>query len=645
MILRIFVFFAVIVCGYAQVLHHHPDHLHNPVHAEIITKHFGDTDVQVEHDVILLTKDNFYYMVGAHEILLALFGVPWDPKFEEVLLQFEKAAKQLQQEHPSICLGRMDVSAHPEIVKKMDIRGDEPQFMFFYKNRAYNFEHSWKADAIVKELIKRQEAIWYPPQNLPEHITEILPKDIEKIAKKDFSLLLLYSPTRLSSYRVLMELENAAAALNRTDTFFKVNVADVKDLRNEFGVPPVIKIFRRGRAYEYKGPKVAKGMVKYLQSQMQPPFVRGLTPQEVESFLSKHQDKPTVIGYFENERLPQFQLFTEVANMLRGELYFVVIRQFMSSPGWKDKVEDEQWRIGVMLPKRDSDPELIKAKDVSIAENNLKTLEELLTFIAFKAVPLVGHRTKKNKDGFQYNRRPLLISYTKVDWSTTSAEKETLFVRHRIAQVAIEYPIQKLTFVMSDVKEFKDELSRFGFTDLDQEKELRLGIIGADGEMYPFHTEDRITSAEIKKFAEDYLAGKLVPFRRSEKPLTAEENTDAVKAVQGATFKEFVLSNPKDVVISFCHPLCTICETLEQNLMKIAQKSEYPNTEFFAMDTSLNDPPASYRPRTYPTLYFASEKNKTAPIRYSGKDWSVKEIHRFLDKHVSQARVLSKSEL
>lgn len=79
----------------------------------------------------------------------------------------------------------------------MDIRGEQPQFMFFYKNRAYSFEHSWKADAIVKEMIKRQEAVWYPPQNLPEHLNELEPtvKAIERVANKDFSVVLLYSPT------------------------------------------------------------------------------------------------------------------------------------------------------------------------------------------------------------------------------------------------------------------------------------------------------------------------------------------------------------------------------------------------------------------------------------------------------------------
>lgn len=60
----------------------------------------------------------------------------------------------------------------------------------------------------------------------------------------------------------MMELENAAATINRTDTFFKINVAEEKDLRNEFGLPPVVRIFRRGKAYDYKGPKVTKGSLR-----------------------------------------------------------------------------------------------------------------------------------------------------------------------------------------------------------------------------------------------------------------------------------------------------------------------------------------------------------------------------------------------
>lgn len=142
-----------------------------------------------------------------------------------------------------------------------------------------------------------------------------------------------------------------------------------------------------------------------------------------------------------------------------------------------------------------------------------------------------------------------------------------------------------------------------------------------------------------------YYAGKVEPFYRSEKPLPDEENTDPVKVVSGKTFNRFVVENPKDVLIGFCHPLCTVCKTVEDNMMTIAKLNEYPSAEFLAMDTSLNDPPAVYAPKTYPTIYFTSQKNKKSPIKYTGRDFSLKELHKFLDKNVAEPRVLTKSEL
>ncbi|GAU99186.1 hypothetical protein RvY_10222 [Ramazzottius varieornatus] len=629
--------------AYCQSLHHHPDHLHNPVHAEIITKHFGDTDVDFEHNVIILTKDNFYHLVGAHEILLALFHVPWDPKYNEVLLEYEKAATILQKDHPSICLGRMDVSEHPEIAKKLDVRGEEPQFMFFYKNRAYAFEHSSKAEALVKELIRRQEAAWYPPQNLPEHLIELPKEDIEKrVSAKDFAVVLYYSFTRTSSYRILMELENAVATLNISDTFFKVNVEPHKDLRNALGIPPVIKVYRKGKSYDYKGPKTTKGMVNYFRKEMSPPFHRLLSSKEVEDFLKSHQDRPTVMGYFENEKLPQFLLFTEAANRLRGELYFIMVKQFTPTTTWTEHLDAEKWRIGVILPEKDSDPDIV-GKDVTRLINDLHSIEDLLKFIELKATPVVGYRTKRNKDTL-YKRRPLLVGYMDIDWSS-KGEKDTRFKRHRIAQAAVQYPVVQITFAISHAPDFKDEMQRFGLEDVNADNEIRLGIFGSDNEMYSLRSNERITTSLVQQFVQDYLDGKLTPYYRSEEPLPDTEQNDAVKILAAVDFKPKVLESEKDVFVSFCHPLCKVCETVEKNMLKIAEPKDYTSVEFLAMDTSLNDPPGTYPVPTYPTLYLATPKNKTVPLKYTGKDFSLKEMRKFLDRHVSVPRTRAKTEL
>ena len=123
------------------------------------------------------------------------------------------------------------------------------------------------------------------------------------------------------------------------------------------------------------------------------------------------------------------------------------------------------------------------------------------------------------------------------------------------------------------------------------------------------------------------------------------ENTDAVKILAAADFKPKVLEAEKDVFVSFCHPLCKVCETVEKNMLKVAEPHDYPSVEFLAMDTSVNDPPGSYPVRTYPTLYLATPKNRTVPLKYVGKDFSLKEMRKFLDAHVSVPRTLAKTEL
>jgi len=110
-------------------------------------------------------------------------------------------------------------------------------------------------------------------------------------------------------------------------------------------------------------------------------------------------------------------------------------------------------------------------------------------------------------------------------------------------------------------------------------------------------------------------------------------------------FTDKVIKSEKDTLLSFCHPLCKVCKTVEENMMKIATPNEYPSVEFLAMDTSLNDPPASYAVKTYPTLYLATPKNKTTPLKYTGKDFSTNELYKFLDKHVTLPRVVAKTEL
>ena len=65
------------------------------------------------------------------------------------------------------------------------------------------------------------------------------------------------------------EYEEAATALKTSDPpikLAKVDATEEKELGDKFGVTgyPTLKMFRKGKEYEYKGPREAQGMLVFL---------------------------------------------------------------------------------------------------------------------------------------------------------------------------------------------------------------------------------------------------------------------------------------------------------------------------------------------------------------------------------------------
>ena len=63
-------------------------------------------------------------------------------------------------------------------------------FVFIQVYEFFTWNHS------VLYFLWNNQAAWYPPQNLPEHLPELAKGDIERtVTGKDFSVILYYSPT------------------------------------------------------------------------------------------------------------------------------------------------------------------------------------------------------------------------------------------------------------------------------------------------------------------------------------------------------------------------------------------------------------------------------------------------------------------
>ncbi|MGH0186471.1 UNVERIFIED_CONTAM: hypothetical protein FKN15_021613 [Acipenser sinensis] len=97
----------------------------------------------------------------------------------------------------------------------------------------------------------------------------------------------------------------------------------------------------------------------------------------------------------------------------------------------------------------------------------------------------------------------------------------------------------------------------------------------------------------LERFLEDYFAGKLKRYMKSEP--VPENNDGPVKVVVAETFDEIVNDDSKDVLIEFYAPWCGHCKNLEPKYNELGEKlANDPNIVIAKMDATANDVPPNY---------------------------------------------------
>lgn len=116
-----------------------------------------------------------------------------DTKFRAMLPDFEKAAKKVAEELPSVLIGKLDVSLFPDIAAEFDIRGDEAQLIYFHQSKPYNFVEYKSSSALLATLRERSATIWNPPRPHPELVPELSQHEFKKTVEKlDFAVVSFY---------------------------------------------------------------------------------------------------------------------------------------------------------------------------------------------------------------------------------------------------------------------------------------------------------------------------------------------------------------------------------------------------------------------------------------------------------------------
>ncbi|KAM4606367.1 protein disulfide-isomerase A4 [Polymixia lowei] len=582
------------------------------------------TEVKEENGVLVLTDNTFDNFIENKDTVLVEFYAPWCGHCKQFIPEYEKIAQTLKENDPPIPVAKVDATKASDLASRFDVSG-YPTFKILKKGEPVDYDGDRTEKAIVARVKEVSQPDWKPP---PE-ATLVLTKDNfdETVNNADIILVEFYAPWCGHCKRLAPDYEKAAQELSKRPVpipLAKVDATVEADIAKRFDVSgyPTLKIFRKGKALEYNGPRDKFGIVDYMSEQAGPPSKQVQTVKQVQELI-KDGDDAVIVGVFSNEEDPAMEIYIEACNALREDFKFLhtystqVAKLLKATPGQVVMVQPEKFRskyepASHTLTVEDSTP-----------------VSDVQDFFKKHVVPLVGHR-KQSNDAKRYTKRPLVVVYYGVDFSF-DYKKATQFWRSKVLEVAKDFP--EYTFAIADEEDYSDEMKSLGLSESGEE--INVGILGDGGRKYAMEPEE-FDSEVLRDFVMAFKKGKVRPIVKSQP--VPKNNKGPVKVVVGKTFDDIVMDTKKDVLIEFYAPWCGHCKKLEPDYQALGKKYKgEKNLVIAKMDATANDVPhESYKAEGFPTIYFAPSNNKQNPIKFEGGDRTIEGFSKFLEEHATK---------
>lgn len=576
----------------------------------------GNIDIVEEDDVLVLTRDNFLHVVNPKDVILVEFYAPWCGHCKSLAPDYAAAARELKDD--GIRLAKVDATKETELAKEHLVSG-YPTIKLFKKGQPIeDYSGARTTQAIVEYMRMHADPNYQPP---PSAVMVLTSANFSKTIKsKELILVEFYAPWCRHCKALEPEYEGAAKELVKVDIpLAKVDGPEEKELADEYGVSgyPTLLVFRNGRQFDFKGRRDLEGIVEYMKEQAKLPSM------EIKSVLEMHNNMvrtdATVIGYF-TEKGNMFEEYIGAANELRGKLPF--FHTLEPSVAEHFKLKDNS--ITVIMP------EIYHSKyedKVFRYTKTTATFKDIGLWIAKKSVPLVGQRTKSNKD-FKYETRPLVVVYYDVNFSHQYV-KDTQFIRNKILPVADAN--RDILFAIADEEEFEDEIKSLGLEDSGES--VNVGLF-SNNLKYPLEPEDDFSSDVLSEFIDEFKAANLKPFLKSQPIPKRQEGP--VRIFVAKNFEVEVMQSKKDVLIEFYAPWCGHCKNLEPVYKKLAKHLSKSNEDVIVgkMDATANDVPPLFKVSGFPTIYYLRASEKDNPVPFTGER-SLKKLKEFVEQESS----------
>ncbi|XP_074844153.1 protein disulfide-isomerase A4 [Carettochelys insculpta] len=583
-----------------------------------------DSEVKEENGVIVLNDANFDTFTAGKDTVLLEFYAPWCGHCKQFAPEYEKIAKTLKENDPPIPVVKIDATAATALASRFDVSG-YPTIKILKNGQAIDYDGPRTEDAIVAKVKEVSDPNWTPP---PE-VTLVLTKENfdEVVNEADIILVEFYAPWCGHCKRLAPEYEKAAQELNKRTPpipLAKVDAIAETDLAKKFDVTgyPTLKIFRKGKPFDYNGPREKYGIVDYMIEQAGPPSKQIQATKQVQEFL-KDGDDVIIIGIFSGEMDKAFQVYQDAANGLREDYKFH--HTFSSEIAKFLKVTPS--KLVVMQPEKFQSKHEPKMNVLDLKDST--TGSEIKDHVIKHALPLVGHR-KTSNDAKRYAKRPLVVVYYMVDFSF-DYRVATQYWRSKVLEVAKDFP--EYTFAISDEEDYSSEIKDMGL--IDSGEDVNVAILDEGGKKYAMEPEE-FDSDVLRNFILAFKKGKLKPIVKSQ-PIP-KNNKGPVKIVVGKTFDTIVMDPNTDVLLEFYAPWCGHCKQLEPIYTELGKKyKNQKNLVIAKMDATANDVTNDhYKVEGFPTIYFAPSNNKNNPVRFEGGNRDLEHLSKFVEEHATK---------
>ncbi len=389
---------------------------------------------------------------------------------------------------------------------------------------------------------------------------------------------MFYAPWCKHCKQLAPEYAGAAAELKDWGiTLAKVDGTREKELADQYGIGgwPGLKMFRKGRVYEYNGPRERDNIVTFMREQFKLPSEQ----KDHMLGLSNNMDRldVTVVGFFKGKS-DLYDEYIVAANEMRGTFRFM--HTFDEGVAKSFKVPQES--VVVFLPEIFWSPYENKTHTLT---KKSATYKEIMLFVKRNSVPLVGLRTKKNM--FKYTERPLVVVYYDVNYAHEHVVA-TQFVRDKVLAVAKKYQGSNLRFAVSNEDEFEDEIKSLGFEDSGED--VNVGC-WTEKQKFRMASPSEFESSDLDDFIEDLKTGKVRPYMKS-LPIPKKQDGPVNKIVAN-NYDDVMHRVKKDAVMYFYAPWCGHCKEFDGVFKKVAKKmlKSNENIVFGKMDGEANDIP------------------------------------------------------